>query len=107
MNPSVTECKLITRIVPRSKTQPSHDDLHSLKASATKTIKKFSHYKHKSEIAQYVEENIASSPGYANGKPMNYHSVVHKGILKFAQQREEKDKARKFDDPSSFSTLSE
>ena len=97
MNPSINEFKLTTNIVPRERTAQSYDELKILKESAVKTIKKFSHCKDKTSISLYVDENLSAiGESFANGKPMNYHSVVHNGILRYTQMRKNTRENRQF-----------
>ena len=107
MNPSINEFKLTTNIIPRERRAQSYDEIKILKENAVKTIKKYSHSKDKASITQYVDENLSTiGESFANGKPMNYHSVVHNGIIRYTKMLKTKEKIDNFE-PLSLSTESE
>ena len=91
IHPTCTNCTFEYTIVQRTNDPPNPDNNAKLKANAIKDIKRYSHYRNKLEIEQFVETNFDNGDGYANGKPMGYYSLTHKGIQVFSQKAKAKE----------------
>ncbi len=68
----------------RENEAPPMDKQAKLKESAIKSIKRYSHYRNKAEIREFVERNFDDEQGYALGKPVNFYRLTHKGIVHFS-----------------------
>ena len=86
VSPCWSECKFEYSITERSKDSPPADKCEKLKESIVKTIKRFSHYRNKKDIRQFVDEHFTTSDDYVNGKPLAYYSITSQGIRFFSNK---------------------
>lgn len=80
---STTKCTFEYTIIDRSAPNTEEKHIKSLKEAAVSTIRRFSHYKHISEIRDYVDFNFTIGDTFANGRPLEFYSLVHEGIMYF------------------------
>lgn len=66
---------------------PQFDAIKVLKESMIKNIKKFSHFKNKGRIEEFVENTFDPKEGFVLGKPLGYYTTIHEGINYFISQK--------------------
>ena len=84
------------------KEAPLNDNIETLKESAAKNIKRYSHFKNKATIREFVDLNFKEVEAYVMGKPIGYYEVIHDGIMHFKEM-----KIKKHQDDVSQSEVSE
>ena len=67
----------------RKNTHVVRERVEFLKESVIKNIKRYSHYKKKAEIAEFVENHWNDGEGYVLNKPIGYFNITHEGIIHF------------------------
>ena len=105
--PSTTKCTFKYTIIEREPPKTNEEHICWLKNSAISTIRRYSHFKHRSQIKEFVERNFSLGTSFVNGRPLEYYSLVHKGILEFDVQRRVKENSKDPDESSSIGTESE
>ena len=74
-------------VVERSHDHPSITRHAKLKEIAIKNIKRYSHYRKKAEIQEFVEQNFDDEQGYVLGKPIGFYRLTHRGIIHFSHKK--------------------
>ena len=64
----------------------TEQSMTTLKTMAVKQIRRYSHFKNKAVIKEFVESKMTTSTEFANGKPVSYYMMIHEGILFFDAQ---------------------
>ena len=77
------ECVFEYTVHERNRAPVIKESVDFLKASVVKNIRRFSHYRNKAEIVEYVEENWSEGDWYVLGKPIGYYQITHEGIMYF------------------------
>ena len=89
--PCTKECVFKYSIINRDPPNSDANHINWLKNNAITAIKRYSHYKHKSEISKFVDEKFTIGEEFVNGKPVEYYSLVNDGILHFYKIQTQKD----------------
>lgn len=84
--PCWDECKFEYSVTERSIESTPPEKYAKLKESIVKTIKRYSHYRNKKDIEQYVETNFVPGGEYANGRPIEYYTITDRGIRYFSKR---------------------
>ena len=50
-----------------------------------KNIRRFSHFKDKNKIQEFVDTHFIQSKKFVMGKPISYYDVTHRGIIHFTE----------------------
>ena len=93
--PCTNECVFKYTVVNREPPNTDADHINCLKNSAICAIRRYSHFKHKSTISKFVEDNFNSGAEFVNGKPLEYYSLVNEGIIYFNKIRYQKEYEKK------------
>ena len=89
--PCTNECVFRYTIVNRDPPDTSADHINWLKNNAVATIKRYSHYKHKTEISKFVDDKFNIGTEFVNEKPLGYYSLVNDGIIHFHKIQNQKE----------------
>ena len=105
--PSTTKCAFKFTVLEREPPSTAVEHVSWLKNSAISTIKRYSHFKHRSLIREFVDKNFTIGTSFVNGRPLEYYSLIHKGILDFDGRRRVQEYSKTEDESSSVATESE
>ena len=107
LTPSMKGCKFKYTLIDRELPIRETAHLNWLKKSAVEVIKRYSHFKHRSMINSFVEDNFKIGTSFVNGKPVEFYSLVHEGIFHFDNLRKVKEHLEGESESGSVATESE
>lgn len=87
LRPCWIKSKFEYTVVQRTRDPPPSNKQAKLKEVAVKNIKRYSHYRKKAEIHEFVEQNYDDGHGFVLGKPIGFYRLIHKGIVFFSQKK--------------------
>ena len=92
--PQWTKCEFAYSIVNAERRLPVIGEIDQLKTQCAKIIKRYSHFKNKAKIEEYVAAHMRYGSDFVLGKPIGYYEVTHSGILHFTNEANQAKKKR-------------
>ena len=78
-----SECIFKYTVIDVQKGSLDQGSLDNLKYQICKNIRRYSHFKDKTQIKDFVERHFTLCKEYVMGKPITYYEVTHNGIMHF------------------------
>ena len=104
-----TKCSFEYTVINRTNETPAHDSTYGIKNQIVKNIRRYSHFKKKPLIEEYVMEHFNIRGDFVLGKPIEYFTITYEGIMHFKELskiRNEKEQKQQISSTSSESFLS-
>lgn len=85
LNTEQTKCTFEYTVINRTKETPTPDSTFGIKSQIMKNIRRYSHFKKKPLIEEYVMQHFNISGDFVQGKPIEYFTLTYEGIFHFKE----------------------